>query len=183
MRKDEDVRLVRYTPPQLQDRNDRIKDVEYQLRIGENKYKTRIRNGVMDLILEKKNKDERAWTKVNVENLPPVDLSRTSSQPSISISPAEGRKRNSKRPRSTPTPPTKDRKSAKIDDVNEDSSKNTPTKPWDVGMFAVTNARSPAMVKTKERVEPEFVFSPSKVQSSGIPTMKSAALIPKKNTK
>ena len=189
MRKDEDdVRLVRYTPPQLLDRKDRLRDAEYQLRNGDIKYKTRIRNGVTDLILEKKTKAERSWTKVNVENLPLVDFSRTSSQPSISRSPAEGRKRTSKRPRSTPTPPAKDRKAAKVDDVNEEdtiqeSSKKTPTKAWDVGMFALTNARSPAIMKTTDKSLEQFLFSPSKTQSSGIPMMKSAAMIQKKNIK
>lgn len=187
MRKDEDdVRLVRYTPPQLLDRKDRLRDAEYQLRNGDIKYKTRIRNGVTDLILEKKTKAERSWTKVNVENLPPVDFSRTSSQPSISRSPAEGRKRNSKRTRSTPSPPAKERKAAKVDDEHDEVSdeSKTPTKPWDVSMFTVDNVRSPALMKTKSKsLEQEFLFSPDKTKSSGIPMMKQAALIRKKQTK
>ena len=186
MRKDENVCLVRYTPPQLLYRNDRIRDVEYQLRNGDIKYKTRIRNGVTDLILEKKTKDERTWAKVQVENLPPVDLYRTSSQQSISRSPAEGRKRNSKRTRSTPSPPAKERKAAKVDDEHDEVSdeSKTPTKSWDVGMFTVDNVRSPALMKTKSKsLEQEFLFSPDKTKSSGIPMMKQAALIRKKQTK
>ena len=182
MRKEKEVRLVRFVPPQLQDRNDKLRDIEYKLWNGDIKFKTRIKNGINDLILEKKTKEERSWTRVHVDDLPPIDLARTISQTTTSRSPAEGRNRTTKRQRSTPTPPN-DRKAAKFDECSEYKNRNKKTPPpksWDIGRFSLDNARSPSLTIAKPtNLEKEFLFSPNKPLSSGIPQMKTTLKLKK----
>ena len=182
MRKEKEVRLVRFVPPQLQDRNDKLRDIEYKLWNGDIKFKTRIKNGINDLILEKKTKEERSWTRVHVDDLPPIDLARTISQTTTSRSPAEGRNRTTKRQRSTPTPPN-DRKAAKFDERSVSKNSNQKTPPpmsWDIGRFSLDNARSPSLTIAKPtNLEKEFLFSPNKPLSSGIPQMKTTLKLKK----
>ena len=187
MRKE--ARLIIYKPPQFFERSKVIEDIAYELREEkrntENPLQTRLRYSAVDLILLKKTKDQSSWMTVKIDNLPPIDLSFSSmpKMPSISKSPAEGRKRIEKKARSPPTPPDHSKeKVAKVDETNDEdkqdeaahrsptySPNTTPSKPnpiKDIGKFSLTAARSPSLLKNPKLLNKtsinfsEFNFSP-----------------------
>ena len=168
MRKDEGVRLITYISPEFIERNRALVNSAYPLRYpegGKEKLKTRIVYGDEDLILEARRLDERRFRKVHVENLPKIDLKRTSFPPPVSKSPAEGRKRTTKRPHSPPSLSDNPRgtKTAKANEGSERVNSTSPSlrkKLQDRGSFSLTNARSPAL--TLNNKHNEFHFSPVK---------------------
>jgi hypothetical protein len=168
MRKDEGVRLITYISPEFIERNRALVDYAYPLRYpegGKEKLKTRIVYGDEDLILEARRLDERRFRKVHVDNLPKIDLKRTSFPPPVSKSPAEGRNRTTKRPHSPPSLSDNPRgtKTAKANEGSERVNSTSPSlrkKLQDRGSFSLTNARSPAL--TLNNKHNEFHFSPVK---------------------
>ena len=78
----------------------RFKDIDteaYNLRNGEEKWKTKIKFGTSDLILLKKPKIGGSWTEVSLPDLSPLDLHQDSSSSSRASSPPRGRSRKRSR--------------------------------------------------------------------------------------
>ena len=105
MRKEE--KLKRFIPPQFKARAKELYNHEYKYRRlppEETAYKTRLKFGNSDLALMIKTSEDRYWTNIDIETfyLPSIDLSSTAypNFPTVRKSPAEGRKRDSKRLRS-----------------------------------------------------------------------------------
>jgi hypothetical protein len=86
-----------YIPHQFYRRFKDIDTVAYNLRNGEEKWKTKIKFGTSDLILLKKPKTGGSWTEVNLPNLSPLDLHPDSSSFPGSSSPPRGRSRKRSR--------------------------------------------------------------------------------------
>jgi intergrase/recombinase len=111
----------------------RFKDIDteaYNLRNGEEKWKTKIKFGTSDLILLKKPKTGGSWTEVNLSNLSPLDLHPDSSSFPGSSSPPKGRTRKRSR-RDTSEDDQEDRiaKSHKLNEDEADEEPEDPNKP------------------------------------------------------
>ena len=120
--RNKDSQIQQYFPPQFRDQYRTLDTIAYKLRKPEDpraeKFKTRIRFGNKGLELEKKHPDQKNWTKVPVDHLPPVDLDPVP-LPVASDSPPLGRTRNRKRQRSPPeseSPSTKEDKKGKVEE-------------------------------------------------------------------
>lgn len=104
--KNKTSQVMQFFPPEFREQYRTLDSIAYKLRKPDNtyetKFKTRIRFVPHGLILEKRHPEQRIWTRVSVQHLPPVDLQPVP-QPSESASPPSERPRESKRPRSSPS--------------------------------------------------------------------------------
>ena len=100
--------VVQFFPPEFREQYRTLDSIAYKLRkpdnTNETNFKTRIRFAPHGLILEKRHPEQRTWTKVSVQHLPPVDLQPVP-LPTESASPPSERPRESKRLRSPPSSP------------------------------------------------------------------------------
>ena len=106
----------------------RFKDIDteaYNLRNGEEKWKTKIKFGTADLILLKKPKLGGSWTEVNLSNISPLDLHPDSSSFPGSSSPPKGRSRKRSRRESCNEDDHEDRL-AKSHRTNNDDAEEVP---------------------------------------------------------
>ena len=98
-----DTNLFIYIPQSFQSRWEELNRVAYELRHATPAYRTKIRWGYGDLILERKLKNypKDKYRMVTVTDLPPVNLnpSVTNTRPAPTSSPAPGRKQRRKRTR------------------------------------------------------------------------------------
>ena len=120
--KDKETQIMQYFPPNFREQYRTLDSISYQLRRPEDsnavKFKTRIRFGKSGLELEKRHPDQKNWTRVCVDHLPPVDLDPVP-HPVASHSPPLARARNRKRlrsPQQSKSPSAQEDKRGKVEE-------------------------------------------------------------------
>ena len=123
-----DIRLITYVPKEFRERNRAIEQHAYQLRHGEDEYKTRVQFGMNDIELRVRKPDQRSWTMVKFELLPPVDINPPPS-PVLATSPTAGRSRSASAKRPSPASPSSTEKGAKSSKSDFGDPKQDQTSP------------------------------------------------------
>ena len=90
------LRLVPYIPCEFYMRSRELESLAFALRHSDIKYKTRIKMGVSDLVLYKRNPVESYWTPVNTSHNTPKHLNENSETVELNLRPNSGTNLNSR---------------------------------------------------------------------------------------
>ena len=152
-----------YPHHKLWDRYSAVKNLDYDLRNSEEKWKTKIKLGDVDFILLKRPNKGGSWTPVSLIGLPPIDL-LAAPVPPPRTSPPKGRSRTSKRSRpASSDSPSRDAKNHKTEAIQPPPSNSNPPDPnlprpaIDPGVFHPSSFLSPKSQATNKN----FTFGSS----------------------